>query len=48
MIDLILEKGGNLTLKNESGLTPFEVAFDCDNIDVLNKFSKSVKLSESP
>ena len=48
MIDLILEKGGNSALKNESGLTPFEVAVDCDNIDVLNKLSKLVKLHESP
>jgi hypothetical protein len=48
MIDLILAKGGNLALKTEAGQTPFEVALECDHIDVLNKFSKAVRLCESP
>jgi len=48
MIDLLLSRGGDLTAKTESGMTPFEVSLDCNNIDVLQKFSISVKLNESP
>lgn len=48
MIDLLLSRGGDLTAKSESGMTPFEVALECDNINVLQKLSSSVKLNESP
>jgi len=48
MIDLLLSKGGNLAAKTEDGRTPFEVALDCENIDVLQKFSNNVRLSEAP
>ena len=48
MIDLLLSRGGDLTAKTENGMTPFEVALDCDNINVLQKFSSSVKLNQSP
>lgn len=48
MIDLLLTHGGDLTAKTDNGMTPFEVALECDNIDVLQKFSSSVKLNECP
>lgn len=48
MIDLVLAKGGNVALKTEAGQTPFEIAMECNNIDVLNRFCKAVSLCESP
>lgn len=43
-----MKRGGNLSLKTEDGKTAFEVALDCNNIDVLEQFSPSVKLNEAP
>lgn len=48
LIDLLLVKGGDLSALNEKGQTPFEVALDCDNIDVLSKFTKVVSVNKSP
>lgn len=48
MIELLLARGGDLSAKTDDGKTPFEVALDCDNIDVLEQFSSSVKLNEVP
>lgn len=48
MIDLLLSCGADLAAKTQAGLTPFEVALEYDNIDVLQKFSTSVKLNETP
>lgn len=48
MIDLLLAKGADVKAKTEAGMTPFEVALDCNNINVLQKFTSSVKLNESP
>lgn len=48
MIDLLLSCGADLAAKTQAGLTPFEVALENDNIDVLQKFSTSVKLNETP
>jgi len=48
LIDLLLAKGGDLSALNESGQTPFEVALDCDNIEVLSKFTKVVSVNKSP
>lgn len=35
MIDLLLNNGANLSAKTSEGLTPFVVALDCNNIEVL-------------
>lgn len=48
MIDLLLSHGANLSAKSKDGLTPFVVALDSDNIDVLHKLSSKVLLNENP
>jgi hypothetical protein len=35
MIDLLLAKGTDVKGKTEAGMTPFKVALDCNNINVL-------------
>lgn len=48
MIDLFLLRGADLSAKTEEGKTPFEVALDENNIEVLEKFIKAVRLSADP
>jgi len=48
MIDLLVSRGSNLSLLNEVKKNAFTIALDCDNIDVLHKFSESIRISENP
>ena len=48
MIDLLVSRGSNLSLLNDEKKNAFSIALDCDNIDVLHKFSESIKVSENP
>jgi ankyrin repeat protein len=48
LIDLLLSKGADLTLQNDSEKTPFEIALELGNINVLERFSKNVSLNKAP
>lgn len=48
MIDVILAKGGDVSLINNEKQNPFSLALGCDNIEVLKKLSDRVRISENP
>lgn len=48
LIDLLLSRGADLSQQNDSEKTPFEIALELGNINVLEKFSSKVSLNKAP
>ena len=48
MIDLMILRGANLKLQNSNNQTPFDLALQAENVNLLKKFTQHVKISENP